>query len=205
MREDIHSLKAWDVTLTRVVTAISTNPILLYSHCQSSRQPIYQFNIFCCTACNDSRFHNYIKAKKKFACVNSPPLIEPTLPSIWSNCNCKQKGHTHFCPSNSNFITLKSKPMFADACHGSSNSVFVLTLPLCFMIVGVAGVQRATHLSHSCLQSGCKKLDILLHAQVQDLINPLCKVNLNIWPQSNLSKKGRDLRKGITYWQDNQD
>lgn len=55
-----------------------------------------------------------------------------------------------------------------------SNSVFVLALPLGFVIVDVAGVQRVEDLSHSRLQSGCKKLDILLHAQVQNLINALC-------------------------------
>lgn len=41
------------------------------SHWQSSRQPIYQFNIFCWTACNGSRFHNYIKAKPNCWCEHS--------------------------------------------------------------------------------------------------------------------------------------
>lgn len=41
------------------------------SHWQSSRQPIYQFNIFCWTACNGSRFHNYIKAKPNCWCERS--------------------------------------------------------------------------------------------------------------------------------------
>lgn len=41
------------------------------SHWQSSRQPIYQFNIFCWTACNGSRFQNYIKAKPNCWCERS--------------------------------------------------------------------------------------------------------------------------------------
>lgn len=59
------------------------------------------------------------------------------------------------------------------------------------MVVGVAAVQLIEHLSHSHLQPGCKKLDILFLTQVQNPINPLCKMQLNVWPQSNL---GRQIR-----------
>lgn len=120
--------------------------------------------------------------------MNSLLLIEHILPSIRSHCN--QKGQA-FIYKQFNLLQIGIKSLrLQDACHGSSNSVFVLALPLGFVIVDVAGVQRVKHLPHSCLQAGCKELDILLHAQVQNLINALCEVHLNIWPQSHLSKEG---------------
>lgn len=72
-----------------------------------------------------------------------------------------------------NVIKLESKPKADDPCCGRSNSVLVLSLPLCFVVVGVAAVQLIENLSDSHLQSGCQKLDILLHTQVQYLIDPL--------------------------------
>ena len=79
--------------------------------------------------------------------------------------------------------------MTQTACCDSSDSVLVLSLPLCFVVVGVAAVQLVEHLSDSHLQAGRQELDILLHAQVKYPIDPLCEVQLNVWSQSNLERQ----------------
>lgn len=50
-----------------------------------------KFTNLCCAVSNGSRFQ-IMRTKNQFAGVNSLRLIEHTLPSIWSHCNCKQKG-----------------------------------------------------------------------------------------------------------------
>lgn len=81
---------------------------------------------------------------------------------------------------------------------GSSNSVLVLSLPLCFVVVGVAAVQLIEHLPDSHLQPGRQKLDILLHTQVQYPIDPLCEMQLDVWSQGNLEGqiRGHTYEKG---------
>lgn len=70
-------------------------------------------------------------------------------------------------------MEMKHKHSLFHFIQGCSHSVLVLSLPLCFVVVGVAAVQLVKHLSDSHRQSGHQKLDIQLHAQVQDLIDPL--------------------------------
>lgn len=59
-------------------------------------------------------------------------------------------------------------------CCDGLNSVLVLSLPLSFVVEGVAAVELTEHLPDSSLQPGCEKLDILPHTQIQNSINPLC-------------------------------
>lgn len=59
-------------------------------------------------------------------------------------------------------------------CCGGLNGVLVLSLPLSFVVEGVAAVELTEHLPDSSLQPGCEKLDILPHTQIQNSINPLC-------------------------------
>lgn len=92
-------------------------------------------------------------------------------------------------------INLNPNPKVADVCLASSNSVFVLPLPLSFVVVGVAAVQLIEHLSDSHLQPGRQKLDILLHTHVQDRIDALSQMQLHVWSQSNLDSGG-DKDKG---------
>ncbi len=101
----------------------------------------------------------------------------------------KYKQVFHFFKMYSNAVTLQMQPRVDGACCGRSNSVLVLSLPLCFVVVGVAAVQLIEHLSDSHLQSGCQKLDILLHTEVQYPIDPLCQVQLNVWLQCNLERQ----------------
>lgn len=105
----------------------------------------------------------------------SPPFIHRTLPSnILVSLHLRaERTHTEAFLYNLFKFNLHKKKV-AGAWCGRSNGVLVLSLPLRLVVVGVAAVQLVEHLPHSRLQSGGKKLDILLHAQVQDLINPLC-------------------------------
>lgn len=69
---------------------------------------------------------------------------------------------------------MKTAPKVDDACSCRLNCVLVLSLPLGFVVVGVAAVQLVEHLSDSHLQSGRQKLGVLLHTQVQNPVDPLC-------------------------------
>lgn len=59
------------------------------------------------------------------------------------------------------------------------------------MVVGVVAVQLVEHLSDSSVQSGSQKLDILLHAQVQNAVDALSQMEFDIWSQSNLQRQIR--------------
>lgn len=69
-----------------------------------------------------------------------------------------------------------------DGVHASlSDGVFVLSLPLGFVVVLEAAVQLAEDLSQTRGQGGLQELDVALRAHVQDAVDALGQVTLDLW------------------------
>ena len=67
-----------------------------------------------------------------------------------------------------------------------SGCVFLLSLPLGFMVMRITAIEIVEHLSDTHLEGGVQKLNVLLNTEVQDPVNSLCQVALDVWLQSNL-------------------
>jgi len=79
-------------------------------------------------------------------------------------------------------------------CPCSGCCVLVLSLPLGLVVVAVAAVKLTEHLPDSGLQAGVEELDIPLHAEVHDVINPFREVQLDIRPQGYLERAEKEGR-----------
>lgn len=73
----------------------------------------------------------------------------------------------------------------------------ILSLPLGLVVVCVAAIQFTENLPDTRGQRAGEELDVLLHTEVQDLINALCKVTLDFRLQRYLGNE-----KGMRCWEE---